>query len=60
MHKVGTVIFKIGANGEEIRREIIAVRPTGYTWRYPDIPDQTFDSENSNDPLFEWDWKAAE
>jgi hypothetical protein len=37
-------------------REITEVRPTGYTWRYPEVPDRDFWSENSNDPHFEMGW----
>lgn len=38
-------------------REILKVRKTGYQWRYPEIPEKTFMSENSNDPFFEWGWE---
>ena len=48
---VGDVIERRG-----IRREITEVRDTGYTWRYPDIPDRDFWSENSTDPFFDLGW----
>jgi len=45
-------------NNPDVIREIIEVRPTGYTWRYPgDEPatlENTWISENSNDPFFDW------
>lgn len=48
---------------QTVIREITEVRPTGYQWRYPDLPDlcpdgsqNSFASENSDDPFFErWD-----
>lgn len=47
-------------NAKRIRRQIVAVRATGYTWRYPDIPGETFLSENSTDPFFEWGWEKED
>lgn len=54
--------FNIGdvlVNGS-VEREIIEVRDTGYTWRYPEAPDKDFWSENSNDPLLEWGWELKQ
>lgn len=53
--KVGDQIICAG-----VVREIVAVRPTGYDWKYPSMGDvckngqrNLFLSENSNDPFFE-------
>ena len=43
----------------EVIREITEVRSTGYTWKYPDIPDVDFLSENGTDPFFEWRWERV-
>jgi len=40
----------------KIEKEIIAVRNTGYTWKYIDS-DKKFRSENSSDPFFDLGWK---
>lgn len=53
-YKVGDIIFCYDRDGFGVRHLITKVRKTGYTWKYPDIPDQDFLSENSNDPLFQW------
>lgn len=37
----------------DVTHEIVAVRPTGYDWCYPDMPDKVFCSEDSTDPLYE-------
>lgn len=42
------------------RREITEVRPTGYTWRYPDLPAAgDWWSENSTDPMFDSGWRKV-
>lgn len=43
---------------KDVIREIVEVRDTGYSWKYPDI-DKTFLSENSNDPFFEMHWSLV-
>ncbi len=53
---VGTAM----ACAEGVKREITAVRDTGYSWRYPDIPDRgEWDTENSTDPFLEVGWELA-
>jgi hypothetical protein len=52
----GDKIIGTGNHNKDIVRKIIAVRKTGYDWKYPDI-DEVFISENSNDPFFEWNWE---
>lgn len=53
---VGDKIIGTQSHNMGIIREILKVRKTGYTWKYPDI-DEHFISENSNDPFFEWGWE---
>jgi hypothetical protein len=56
--QVGDIIESRTSPG--VFREILAVRETGYSWRYPDLPDvsSVFLSENSNDPSL-YHWKRA-
>lgn len=56
MWQVGDVLRGTMHNSG-VECEILEVRDTGYTWRYPDIPDKDFWSENSCDPFFEWGWE---
>jgi hypothetical protein len=56
--KVGDIVRGIARHNDKVRREILEVRPTGYTWRYPDVPDHDFWSENSNDPFFDAGWEV--
>ena len=58
------MILKIGdiveyKQNKEIRRVIIEVRKTGYTWYYVDVPNKYFYSEDSNDPFFVCGWKKT-
>lgn len=47
--------FVASTQSQYVVREITAVRPTGYSWRYPDIPEKgEWISENSNDPMLSW------
>lgn len=48
---------QLDEDGSPIIRQITEVRQTGYSWIYPDIPDQEFMSENSNMPFFENGWR---
>ncbi len=43
-------------DGEPVDRQIVEVRPTGYTWSYPDVPEEHFLSEDSSDPAMMWGW----
>lgn len=53
---VGDLVKCLRPHAQGIVREILAVRRTGYTWRYPEVPDKDFWSENSNDPFLELGW----
>ncbi len=53
---VGDKIYGQQHHNKGIIREIVDVRDTGYTWKYPDH-DDTYWSENSNDPFFEFGWE---
>lgn len=48
----------------DVIREIVEVRTTGYTWRYPGSEpvdlSNTWISENSNDPFFDGLWEKVE
>ena len=55
-YNVGNVLVKKEKGKEPIYREIIEVRETGYSWKYPDVPHRVFYSEDSSDPFFEWKW----
>lgn len=59
--KVGDVLQS--KRDPEVQREIVDVRPTGYSWKYPDLGETTpsgvenyWISENSSDPFFEVGW----
>jgi hypothetical protein len=56
--------FKIGDKIKHQRfpdvvREITALRPDGYEWRYPEIPGKKFLSADSPDPEFHY-WQLIE
>ena len=58
------MILKIGdivenKKNKEIKRVIIKVRKTGYTWAYVELPNKYFYSEDSNDPFFIFGWKKG-
>jgi hypothetical protein len=49
--------FRVGdriVNTAGVVREILAVRETGYSWRYPNSAGSEFTTENTDDPLCEW------
>lgn len=52
----GDLIFLATLRGDLVR-EIVAVRETGYAWRFPAGNGRVFDSENSNDPYLRHRWK---
>jgi hypothetical protein len=54
---VGDKIVGTASHNKGIIREILKVRKKGYTWRYPENIERYYESENSNDPLFEYGWK---
>jgi hypothetical protein len=56
---IGDIIKGIMSHNDKVTRQITEVRKTGYTWKYPDIDDRDFWSENSNDPFFEWGWEIV-
>ena len=58
--KAGDVICHSGFGTEPIFREIIECRDSGYTWRYPEVPEKYFYSEDSNDEFFEQGWEIFE
>ena len=48
-----------------VRREIVEVRDSGYSWKYPELGEKTpaggdnlFLSEESNDPFMEMEWEV--
>ncbi len=63
--EVGDRVVHRQPHSEDVVREILEVRPTGYTWRYPDYPsDRDFDpisnswmTENSNNPFLGLGWE---
>ena len=42
-----------------VKRRIVSVRETGYTWEYPEFPGKYFHTENSSDPLLQWHWSLV-
>jgi hypothetical protein len=52
------VKFKVGDRIRQgnVVKEITKVRETGYTWKYPYIPDKDWWSEARDDPFFERGW----
>lgn len=55
---VGDTIIGTHPHNDGIIREILEVRKTGYTWKYPES-DADFWSENSSDPFFVMGWELV-
>jgi len=59
--KPGDIICSRHERDNDLLRQIVDVRPTGYGWKYPDLGETTpsggenyFWSENSSDPELYW------
>lgn len=57
--KTGDIVVGTEAHTRGVKREIVAVRATGYTWRYPGITSMEFETDSLYDP-FLGKWEISE
>ncbi len=53
--KPGDIVVGTEEHTRGVRREIVSVRETGYTWRYHGIPAMEFETDDLSDPFMS-DW----